>query len=163
MSKQLSLKTIEKENEIYKEKLELPLMVNGQEFSIKLFPFFAPLKIKNAMKMFGEFCQDADKEKIEIKNEEVFDIINCFLIKEFTDIRFGARKAKTMLAEFRQLLNNQLYRELMEAFPQASLEEAHGYFNDMNAMAAKIENMLKKTKGEIDNLPLANPEILKGE
>ncbi|MEM4995019.1 hypothetical protein WKH56_20855 [Priestia sp. SB1] len=163
MSKQLSLKTIEKENEIYKEKINIPLTVDGQEFVIKLTPFFAPLKIKNAMKMFGEFCQEADKDKVEIKNEDVFDIINCFLIKEFTDIKFGARKAKTILAEFKQLMNNQLYRELMEAFPPASLEEAHGYFNDMNALAAKVENMIKRTQEKVKNLPLDNPEILKGE
>ncbi|WP_182004728.1 hypothetical protein [Priestia aryabhattai] len=164
MSKQLSLKAVKKENEIYKEKFDIPVKVDGVEYNIKITPFFSPEKIKNVINSFSKLCKMAVDENIEIKNGEDFSIIDCLLIKEFTDIKFSNnRKASTILAEFKQLLNSPLYRELMEAFPESSVHEAYGYYNDMKGVAVKFERFIEQQQEMVNKLPLENKDILFGD
>jgi len=164
VSKQLSLKTVKKENQLYKEKFDIPVKVDGVVYNIKITPFFSPEKIKKVMDEFSKIVKMADDEKVVIEDKEVFNIIDCLLIKEFTDIKFSNnRKAATILAEFKELLNSPLHRELMEAFPEQSVLDAYGRFNDFNASAAKFERLVKQQQKEVDDLPLENRDILFGD
>jgi len=161
MSNQLSLTEVKKENEIYKERISFDVKVNGNDFTINMTPYFSPFKVENLVTSYSEFAAKAGEEKVTIRDNEAIDIVHCFVIKEFTDVKFSnAKKAKSILAEFKQLMNNRLYKELMMAFPPESLNDVYEALQDKLAVLSKLQNDLVKTKLEIDELPLENRDIL---
>lgn len=161
MSKKLSLKQVEKENEIYKETIDVPIKVNGEDYAIVMYPFFSPTRIENVVNEFAKFAENAKEEKLKIKENDEIHIVHCFVIKEFTDIKFTtSKKAKTIYAEFKQLINNPLYKELTNYFLKDSMDLVYEAFQNELAYFKKIEDLMSKTQQEIKNLPIENKEIL---
>jgi glycerol kinase len=162
VSKQLSLKMIKEENKKYDEIMEFPFERNGEEMIIKIHPYFSPLRIEKLIKEYDEFAKKAEEEKLEISEEDALNLIPCLVIKEFTDINFGtAKKAKSILANFKELTNHPIFKELINAIPDPSMESVYAEFNDRLSIASKVQGLLSRTKEQMEKLE--SKDILFGD
>ncbi|TPF17930.1 hypothetical protein [Priestia megaterium] len=162
MAKQLSLKMIKEENKKYDEIMDFEFTRNGEDMVIKIYPYFSPARVDKLVKEYDEFAKKAEEEKLEISEEDALNLIPCLVIKEFTDINFGsAKKAKSILANFKELTNHPIFKELVHAIPDASMESVYAEFNERLSIASKVQGLLSRTKDQIEKLE--NKDILFGD
>lgn len=161
MSEQLSVSQLKDEVSIYDEFVEIPVTIQDKEYNVKMFPFFKPEKVRDLVNELIEFFKACEKEKVTIPPIEEDDLVGYFIIKYFTDMKFTkSKKAKNIYAEFKLALNSQLFKVLMETYPQESIQSVYERIFDIRDMSAKFENKFKEIQETIKSLPLENRDVL---
>lgn len=161
MGKQLSMSLISQDNKKYNETVELPVDVSGEEYIIKIYPFFSPIKVNNMLNEIGEFLNNAKKENVKIKDEDFDYIIGYYIVKYFTDIKFtSSKKPNRIYKEIKEAMNSKLFDVILKSIPEESIEYVYEKIFEKQEMVAKIENKLKMYKNILNELPLENRDIL---
>lgn len=158
---QLSMNLIKENNKQYKEFVEIPVNAQGQEYIVKIWPFFSPVKVAKLRDELIEFRQNVDKEKLIIEDKEWDDIIAYYIVREFTNIKMTqGKKAKTIYDEFKEAINSKLFEVILKSFPEESIMFVHEKIYELAEMNAKLENRIRQVQKEIKELPLENKDIL---
>jgi subtilase family serine protease len=164
MSKQLTMKVVQEDVKKYKEQVEFTVNAQGDEFTVKFYPYFSPAKIKSLVENLIQFFQSANKEKLNVPDEEFDDLISYFIIRTFTNIKMTtSKKAEKIYEEFKVAINSELIGLILSSFPEESVLAVHKRIYDTIELSAKLENKLKAIKDEIKDLPLENKEVLFGK
>ncbi|MGZ9868114.1 hypothetical protein ACU3L3_06805 [Priestia endophytica] len=164
--KQFSPAMLTEEYNIYKETVDIPVYVGDEEITIKLTPYFSPDSITEMLVEMQNFYQKAEEEKLEVNDLEKEELIGCFIMKKYTDMKFTrSQKAKTLFEEFKKLKNSMLYKEFItELIPKESINKVYETIFKMYEMVAENEAMLQEKITEIheqmQGLPLENREII---
>jgi hypothetical protein len=164
--KQFSPAMLKEEYNIYKETVDIPVYVGDEEIIIKLTPYFSPDSITEMILEMQAFFQKAEEEKIEVNDLEKEELIGCFIMKKYTDMKFTrSQKAETLFKEFKMLKNSVIYKEFMtEYIPKESINKVSETLFKMYEMVAENEAMLQEKFTEIhqemQGLPLENREII---
>ena len=165
MGKQVSIKQLEPEVNIYKEFVEIPVTINGndEEYAIKLYPYFKPEKIKKLVNELVLFFQTAAKEKLNIPDEEQDDLIGFFMVKHFTNLKFTtSKKAVNIYKEFKIALNTSVFKTLIETFPAESKYEVMQRIFEISTTNEKLQAVIGKAQEAFKDLPLEHREMLFG-
>lgn len=161
MAEQFSVSQLQDEVSMYDEFVEIDFTSQGKEYTIKLFPFFKPEKIRDLVNEMIEFFKAAEKEKVEVKQIEEDDLVGYYILKYFTDMKFTkSKKAKNIYAEFKFALNSPLFKQLMEAYPKESVKTVIDRIYEVSNASIKIKNDIEEAQGKIKDLPLENREII---
>ncbi|WP_299831213.1 hypothetical protein [uncultured Metabacillus sp.] len=161
MTKKLSISKLKDEAKVFDEFVEIDVDVNGEEYTVKMYPYFKPEKIRDLVNELTEFFQKAKEEKLEIPKIEEDDLIAFFICKHFTDIKFTtSKKVKKIYEEFKLLINSSLFKVLSKSFPQESVAQVFDRIFEIIETNAVLENKFKQTQEIIKNLPLENKDVL---
>jgi DNA uptake protein ComE-like DNA-binding protein len=161
MSEQFSVSQLQDEVSMYEEFVEIPVTAQGKEYIVKMYPFFKPEKVRDLVDEMIEFFKVADKEKVEVKPIEEDDLIGYFVIKYFTDMKFTkSKKAKSIYNEFKLALNSQLFKVLMETYPEESIKSVHERIYAVRDASLKFGDKIKEVQELVKNMPLENRDIL---
>lgn len=161
MSEQFKVSQLQDEVSIYDEYVEIPVTAQGKEYTVKMYPYFKPEKIRDLVNELIEFFKAADKEKVEVKPIEEDDLVGYYIIKYFTDMVFTkSKKAKNIYAEFKLALNSQLFKVLMETYPKESIQQVYERIFAITEASTNFENKFKEMQEMIKNLPLENREVI---
>ncbi|MGM7720490.1 hypothetical protein [Metabacillus sp. Hm71] len=164
MNKKLTMGIIKEDNKRYKEYLTIDVDVNGENHEVKIYPYFAPEKVAKLRDDFIEFIRNTKKEKVEVDDNEWSDIIGYFIIKHFTDIAMTtSKKAKTIYAEYKQVINSTVTEFILKQFPVESILYVHDKINEISEMEEKLIGRIKNVQKEIKDLDLENKDILLGK
>ncbi|MGP7815538.1 hypothetical protein ACTXGU_00090 [Niallia sp. 01092] len=138
----VSIKEIKEEVSVYDEMVSFEVELNNEEREIKFYPYFKPTKINKMIEELSRFFANAEKEKIHIPEEKHPEIVMYFIIRHFTDLKFGAaKKAKTIFQEFNIVINSSVFKILSESFPKSSVEEVFERINEVVANTDKLISM----------------------
>jgi hypothetical protein len=161
MSEQFSVSQLKDEVLIYDEFVEIPVVTQGKEYVVKMYPYFKPEKIRDLVNELIQFFQAADKEKVAIQPIEEEDLIGYYIMKYFTDMKFTkSKKAKNIYAEFKVALNSQLFKVLMETYPQDSIQHVYKRIFDIGEAKEMFENKFQEAQEMIKDLPLENRDVI---
>jgi N-glycosylase/DNA lyase len=161
MSKQLSMQVIKEDVKKYDEFIELPVKAQGNEYIVKIYPFFKPEKVRDMLNEMIGFYRNCEKEKVNVKDEEFDDIVGYFIVKHFTNIKTTtSEKAKKIYEEFKVAINSQLFEVILKTLPEESIQYVYNKIFEIIELNAKLQNKIKKFQDEIKNLPLENKDIL---
>jgi hypothetical protein len=159
-SKRLSVSQLKDEVSMYDEFIEITVPIQGEEYTVKMFPYFKPEKVRDLVNELIEFFKASDKEKLEIPEIEEDDLIGYFIIKYFTDMKFTtSKKAKKIYEEFKLALNSDLFKVLMKTYPEESVKKVLDRIYEVRETDAKLKAKIEKAQDAIVNLPLENREI----
>lgn len=161
MGKQVSIAMLKEEVKMYDEFIEIPLtLADGTNYSIKLYPYFKPDKVRDLIDEMTEFIQNCNKEKVEIPKNEEDDLIGYFIVKYFTDLKFTkSKKAKIIYEEFKIALNTEIFKILIEAFPPESIQKVYERMHEVIEANAKLHDIASKAQKQIQELPLENRQL----
>jgi hypothetical protein len=161
MTEQFSVSQLQDEVSMYEEFVEIPVTAQGKEYSVKMYPYFKPEKIRDLVNELIEFFKAADKEKVTVQPIEEDDLVGYYIIKYFTDMKFTkSKKAKNIYAEFKLALNSQLFKILMETYPQESVQQVFERIHAITEASAKFQDKFVEMQETIKNLPLENRDVL---
>jgi hypothetical protein len=161
MAKQFSVAQLQDEVSMYDEFVEIPVTAQGKEYIVKMYPYFKPEKIRDLVNELIEFFKASDKEKVTVQPIEEDDLVGYYIIKYFTDMKFTkSKKAKNIYAEFKLALNSQLFKVLMETYPQESVQQVYERIYAITEANAKFGDKFKEMQETIKNLPLENRDVL---
>lgn len=161
MAKKDLMNQLKDEVKAYDENVELSVDVNGQEYLVKIWPFFKPEKVKDCADDISLFFINANKEKLNVNPKEEDDIITYFIIKHFTDIKMTqGKKTKTIYNEFKVVSNSSLFKVLSQSFPKESKQKIFEELYDQIDRNAELEQVVLKYRKQLKNLPLQNREVL---
>jgi N-glycosylase/DNA lyase len=160
MTKQFSVSQLKDEVSIYDEFVDIPVTVQGKEYIVKMFPYFKPEGIRDLVNEMIDFFKASETEKLIIPQIEEDDLVGYFIVKHFTDMKFTkSKKAKVIYNEFKLVLNSQLFKVLMETYPQESIKSVYDRIFSVIENNEQLKNKFKETQGVIKDLPLENREI----
>ncbi|MGG3892014.1 hypothetical protein [Metabacillus fastidiosus] len=158
---QITMGMIKKDNQKYKEFVELPVPVGDKEYVVKIYPYFSPEKVRDLRNEYYQFLKTAEDEKVEIPEIERDDLIGYYVIKYFTDVKMtSSKKIKTIYAEFKEALNSPLFEVVLKGLPEESLLYVHEKIHEIKEIGARFENEIRKAQEEIQNLDLENRDVL---
>ncbi|MBD8004546.1 hypothetical protein [Bacillus norwichensis] len=161
MSKQFSVAQLKDEIAIYDEFVEIPVTVQGKEYTVKMFPYFKPEKVRDLVKELQEFFQECQKVKFTVPKIEEEDLIGYFIIKHFTNMKFTkSKKVKTIYNEFKIALNSSLFKILMDSYPKESITSVYERIYSVLEASALLEDKIKETQKVIKDMSLENKELL---
>lgn len=161
MSKKDLIAQLKDEVKAYDEKVELSVDVNGEEYSITIFPFFKPELVKECVDGISEFFLKANQEKLNVKAKDEDELIKYYIIKHFTNIKMtSSKKSKTIYNEFKTVSNSSIFKVLIKSFPDESIQKVYDELYDNIELNAQLENVMMKYKRQLKNLPLQNRNIL---
>jgi hypothetical protein len=161
MVKQFSVSQLQDEVSMYEEFVEIDFTSKGQEYTVKLFPYFKPEKIRDLVNELIEFFKVAEKEKVEVNPIEEDDLIGYYILKYFTDMKFTkSKKAKNIYAEFKLALNSKVFKLLMETYPKESIQTVIDRIYEVSSVSDKLENDFKEEQEKIKKLPLENRDFI---
>lgn len=161
MAKQFKVSQLQDEVSMYNEYVEIDVTAQGQDYIVKLYPYFAPTKIRDLVNELHEFFQAADKEKLTVAPIEEDDLVGYFICKYFTDMGFTkSKKAKAIYEEFKLAQNSKLFKVLLETYPKESVESVYERIYEVIEASAELENKFKQMQDMIKKLPLENREAL---
>jgi N-glycosylase/DNA lyase len=160
MTKQFSVSQLKDEVSIYDEFVDIPVTVQGKEYIVKMFPYFKPEGIRDLVNEMIDFFKASETEKLIIPQIEEDDLVGYFIVKHFTDMKFTkSKKAKVIYNEFKLVLNSQLFKVLMETYPQESIKSVYDRIFSVIENNEQLKNKFKETQDVIKDLPLENREI----
>jgi hypothetical protein len=160
MTKQFSVSQLKDEVSIYDEFVDIPVTVQGKEYIVKMFPYFKPEAIRDLVNEMIDFFKASETEKLIIPQIEEDDLVGYFIVKHFTDMKFTkSKKAKVIYNEFKLVLNSQLFKVLMETYPQESIKSVYDRIFSVIENNEQLKNKFKETQDVIKDLPLENREI----
>jgi N-glycosylase/DNA lyase len=160
MTKQFSVSQLKDEVSIYDEFVDIPVTVQGKEYIVKMFPYFKPEGIRDLVNEMIDFFKASETEKLMIPQIEEDDLVGYFIVKHFTDMKFTkSKKAKVIYNEFKLVLNSQLFKVLMETYPQESIKSVYDRIFSVIENNEQLKNKFKETQDVIKGLPLENREI----
>jgi N-glycosylase/DNA lyase len=160
MAKQFSVSQLKDEVSIYDEFVDIPVTVQGKEYIVKMFPYFKPEGIRDLVNEMIDFFKASETEKLIIPQIEEDDLVGYFIVKHFTDMKFTkSKKAKVIYNEFKLVLNSQLFKVLMETYPQESIKSVYDRIFSVIENNEQLKNKFKETQDVIKDLPLENREI----
>jgi N-glycosylase/DNA lyase len=160
MTKQFSVSQLKDEVSIYDEFVDIPVTVQGKEYIVKMFPYFKPEGIRDLVNEMIDFFKASETEKLMIPQIEEDDLVGYFIVKHFTDMKFTkSKKAKVIYNEFKLVLNSQLFKVLMETYPQESIKSVYDRIFSVIENNEQLKNKFKETQDVIKDLPLENREI----
>jgi hypothetical protein len=161
MANQFSVSQLQDEVSIYDEYVEIPVVAQGKEYMVKMYPYFKPEKIRDLVNELIQFFQAAEKEKVVIQPIEEEDLIGYYIIKYFTDMKFTkSKKAKNIYSEFKLALNSQLFKVLMETYPQESIQQVYERIFNIGEAKEMFESKFQEAQEMIKDLPLENREVI---
>ena len=161
MAKPVSINMLKEEVSMYDEFIEIPVGNSDSEYTLKLYPYFKPEKVRDLVKEMSEFFKLCKKEKVEINSDEEDDIVCFFVVKHFTNITFTkSKKAKKIYDEFKILINSSLYPIIMKTIPEESIKKVYEYAHEVINASVRVEEMFEKAQKQISELPLENRELL---
>jgi len=161
VANELNISMIKEHNKRYKETIELPFDVNGKEHIVKIYPYFAPDKIRKCVDARNAFLIKAQKENLVIPEDEIDDITSFFILIHFTSLKFNVKKtAKSVYQDFKDVVNFPLFKIIMKSFPEESIAEIYDRIFDLLEMEGKLENELMKFQDQLKDLPLENRDVL---
>lgn len=163
MGKQVSIKMLEKEVAMYDEFVEIPVTIQGnsEEYTIKLYPFFKPEKVRELVDELVVFFKAADKEKLIVPQNEEDDIFNFYMVKYFTNLSFTkSKKAKTIYKEFKTAINTSIFKVLIQSFPEESKKSVIERIFEVGNESEKFKDMILRAQQAIKDLPLESRELL---
>src|SRR5690606_27934114 len=149
---------------IYNETVDIPVTISGEEYTVKMYPFFSPEKVRECVDSRNEFLIKADKEKLQIPQHEIDDITGYFIISHFTNLKLNLnKKAKSVYSDFKEALNSPLFKVLMKSFPQESIKDVYDRIFDLLEAQGKLEDQLQQFQEQIAELPLENRDVIFGK
>jgi hypothetical protein len=151
MGKQLSIADLKEEIKHYDEVFEVDFVGrNGENYVVKIRPYFKPEKVSAALKEVGEFLNKAEEEKLNVPESEHEDLIMFFVVKHFTNLKFSkSKKAKKAYEEFKIAINTPLFAEIIKAFPDESLESVYKRMYDIQEKTHAIQEKYVKHAEEV--------------
>lgn len=159
MAKKLSMKVIKEDTKKYKEFIELPV---GEDYIVKIYPYFSPTKVNQLMNELSSFYRSVKEEKVAVSDEEFDDIIGYFIVRHFTDITMTkSKKSKALYEEFNALKDSVLFKLIISAIPEESIESVYNSVFELIEFSSKFETKMKMVKEQMGNLQLNNPEVLR--
>lgn len=160
MAKQLSMKEVQKEVNIYNEFVEFPVTVNGTEYEVKLFPFFSPEKVTKMLNEIVEFNKAAQKENFELPENQWEEFVAYYIVRTFTNIKMTkSKKAKVIYQEFKSAINSKLFDVIIQSIPEESVNYVYEKLYQMVELTAKFEGKLAQLQEEYQGLNLENKDI----
>lgn len=163
MAKQVSVNMLKKEVEIYDKFVEIPVNVSdsNEPFVIKLYPYFKPEKIRNCVKEMGLFFKNCEEEKVTFSKEEEDDLVIFFIIRHFTNLKMGSsEKAKKIYGDFRTVINSEIYRILVDSFPEESINKVHDFAFEAIKNSEKINNKTIEHQKLVKELQIKHKDVL---
>jgi hypothetical protein len=161
MSEQFSVSQLQDEVSIYDEFVEFPILTQGKEYIVKMFPYFKPEKVRDLVLDLQNFFNAAEKEKLTIPPIEEDDLVGYFIVKYFTDMKFTkSKKAKVIYSEFKLTLNSRLFKVLMKSYPQESVQSVFERIFEIIEVDNQLKNKFKDAQNAIKELPLENKEVI---
>jgi hypothetical protein len=162
MSEKLSISQLKDEVSMYDEFVEIPVTINEKEYTVKMFPYFKPEKIRDLVNELHDFLKAAQKEKLTVPSIEEDDLVGFFIVKYFTNLASTkSKKAKTIYNEFKLALNSKLFKVLMKTYPKESIGAVYDRIYDVLEANAELKDRFKDYQDVIRNLPIENKEIIK--
>ncbi len=161
MTKQLSTSQLKEHNKKYNEVIEEDFEIDGEDYTIRIYPYFKPEKIKDLLNERQEFLNKCHEENIELQDDEISDFLGYLIIKYFTNIKTTtSRKAKTIYKDFKTLLNHEIYLPLLNVFPEKSIRKVQEMLFERTETYIKLEEEIRKQQEKIKDLPLENREVI---
>ena len=80
MSQQFSVAQLKDEIAIYDEFVEIPVTVLDKEYTVKMFPYFKPEKVRDLVSELQGFFQECQKVKFTIPKIEEDDLMDILLL-----------------------------------------------------------------------------------
>ena len=139
------MSVLEKENNIQDEEVSISFDINGDNYEVKMYPYFKPEKIRDLVNDLVLFYKNAEKEKLEVDSQEESDLIGYFLIKHFSNIKTTKSKvAKTIYKEFKTALNSVVIQEIIKTFPSESIEKVYTRIYEVIESGAKVKDIMEQ-------------------
>ncbi|MCA1027323.1 hypothetical protein LCM23_14575 [Cytobacillus kochii] len=165
MTKKFKASMLKDEVDQYSQTLQFPVKYNEEEYIVKLYPFFSPVKISELVNDLAVFFKGLNEEGHSIDNSEEVGIVNCFILKHFSDMQFyNGRKAKNrfkkLYDEFKYVINSEVCQILIKSFPVESMEKVYEKIAEVIETGKKFERDKANIINTIKELPLEN-EFLK--
>lgn len=149
--KQLTFSQVKKDNKKYQEKERIEF--NDGEFYLDIYQNFEPRKVQAMLKEIGETFTFAKENNIEIPSEITYDIVNCFIIKNFTSIP-SPKDTNKLIQGFIDLINSDYYIQIMQAFSQDSLQKVFDKILKGMEVSGQLETNSVNLKNELNNKEL---------
>lgn len=151
--KPLSMAAIIKSNTMYDQTVEFPVTVGDREFMIIVYPYFSNTKIRSMLEDVKDFVNQAKEENLNIDLEAEFtDIIGYFIVRHFTNIKMTtSKRAKAICEEYRQMLNSDIFKLIIKAIPEESLQKVYYAIYEMQELYKTLETKLNALKQTYEN------------
>src|SRR5690554_2468559 len=95
--KQLSISMLKEYNKRFDEIVDIPVDFNGEEYVVKMHPFFSPTKVKELVDNLITFYKNAEKEKLSVPQELEDDLVGYFIVGTFSNLKLSlTKKAKSI-------------------------------------------------------------------
>ncbi|AKO91908.1 hypothetical protein BEH_07210 [Priestia filamentosa] len=161
---QFSVSMLKPEVDFYKQTRDVTATLpDGTELPITFTPFFSPESIRELLIEIGKFFEKAQEENLDVDSMSQEDIVNCFILKHYTDMKFTtSKKAKTLFNLFEILVNSKLYSDILDVIPEESiLSVKEAIFKIYESSIEQEELITQKLMEAQANMPeLQNPELL---
>ena len=162
--KRISISMLKDEVKVFDEYVEFPVSVPNYEddFIVKVYPVFKPEKIKELTDELFGFIAKCKEEKVPVSRDEEDDLVGFFIVKHFTDIKFTkSKKAAKMYEEFKIAINTELFKQLIEQFPQESINTLNEYIYSRIEAGEQIALATEKLQQSVKNLSIQKKKTSK--
>jgi hypothetical protein len=160
MGKQLAISNLKDEVSAYDEYVEFDVNSDSETYTVKMYPFFKPEKIRDLIEDMINFAKKCEEEKIKINDKDEDDLVGFFILKHFTNIKFTkSKKAKKLYEEFKIALNAKMFGEILKAFPEQSILDVQKMLYDHLEMSVKAHKTREEFQERIKGLELENREV----
>lgn len=158
--KKLPLKVALNDAEKYKETVEVDFVENGETYTVTIHPYFDPIRINNVLEKVSKELKEFEKNNI-ILPDKLFPIFLLYhTLIEFSDFPVTKSKSvKKRMAYFTEIIKTKYFKECTDMFIQEEFNKVWDKVLEVLAANERVNRMIEKTKEEIENLDLKNPEL----
>jgi uncharacterized protein YktA (UPF0223 family) len=161
MTKQLPISVIKDENKLYGETVEFPILAHGEEYIVKVYPFFRPEKVRELVVDLATFGRNIKEGNIPYQDHEEGDVVAYFILRNFTDIKFTkSTKFKNIYEEYKTVINSDVLKKVFNMFPKESVAKVYERIEEVIEANEMFTRQIQFIKDRVNNMDLVHKDAI---
>lgn len=160
-ARKLPMRMVKADYDKYKEVVSIDFEEDGRVYSVKLYPYFEPIRINNLIKRLGEDMKEINEHKKLVFPDELIPLFVLYhILIEFSD--FPTPKTDNIerkVSYFIKAINTKYFKDVVDHLIQDEVDKVWNNIMDTLAVHEKLKRAEDKFKNKIEKLNLQSPEV----